>query len=157
MLELELTRVPGDRRLYSLDGVGTLRLQGVFSRSALAEADGTSWRLATTGFWKKRVTAADAGGALVGEFEPRGGMRRGGIVRWAGREYALRPASRWRERYALADGDRELAVVEGKGWGKRPVVVGLEDAVEPGLVLFVAFVVRGLAEDTAATTAAVTS
>lgn len=28
MTELELTRTPGDRRLYALDGVGTLRLDG---------------------------------------------------------------------------------------------------------------------------------
>jgi hypothetical protein len=29
----------------------------------------------------------------------------------------LRPTSRWRERYALADGDHELAVFDGKRWG----------------------------------------
>ena len=69
-------------------------------------------------------------------------------MRWAGRELTLRPASSWRERYALADGDRELAVLEGKGWGKRPVKVIVDDAetVEPGLLLFATFVVRGLAE-----------
>jgi hypothetical protein len=64
----------------------------------------------------------------------------------------LRPASRHRERYALADGELELAVFDGKGWGKRPVRVTVNDqeAVEPGLLLFAAFVVRGLAEDAAA-------
>jgi len=67
----------------------------------------------------------------------------------------LRPASRWRERYALADGDRELAVLDGKGWGKRPVKITTEDpaAVEPGLLLFAVFVVRGLAEDAGAAAA----
>ena len=88
------------------------------------------------------------GGTVTGEFEPRG-LRRGGTVRWAGREFALRPASSWRERYALADGDRELALLDGKGWGRRPVKVTVDDpdAVEPGVLLFAAFVVRGLAED----------
>ncbi len=68
---------------------------------------------------------------------------------WAGRELALRPASRWRERYALADGDSELALFDGRGWGRRPVRVSVNDtsAVEPGLLLFAAFVVRGLAAD----------
>jgi hypothetical protein len=87
----------------------------------------------------------------VGEFEPRG-LRRGGTLRWAGRELALRPASRSRERYALADGERELAVFDGKGWGRRPVALIVDDsaAVEPGLLLFGAFVVRGLASDASA-------
>ena len=70
-------------------------------------------------------------------------------MRWIDREFVLRPASRWRERYALADGDHELAVLEGKGWGRRPVRMRVEApaALDPGLLLFTAFVVRGLAED----------
>ena len=85
---------------------------------------------------------------MVGEFEPRG-LRRGGALRCVGRELELRPASKWRERYALADGDRELAVFDGKDWRRRPVEVSVDDpaTVEPGLLLFAAFVVRGLAED----------
>ena len=61
----------------------------------------------------------------------------------------MRPASGWRERYALADGDRELAILDGKVWGRRPVKVTVDDldAIEPGLVLFAAFIVRGRAED----------
>jgi hypothetical protein len=49
----------------------------------------------------------------------------------------------------LADGERELAVLDGKSWGRRPVKVTVDDsdAVDPGLLLFAAFVVRGLAED----------
>jgi hypothetical protein len=38
MPDLELTRSSDDRRLYVLGGVGTLRLQGFLSRSAIAEA-----------------------------------------------------------------------------------------------------------------------
>lgn len=158
MPELELTRTQGDRRLYRLDGVGTLRLQGLFSRSAIAEADDRSWRFASRGLWGRHVEATEGTGALVGEFEPRS-VRRGGIVRWAGRELALRPASSWRERYALADGDRELALLDGKGWGRRPVKVTVDDSelVDAGLLLFAAFVVRRLAEDAGATAAATSS
>jgi hypothetical protein len=84
----------------------------------------------------------------VGEFDSRS-LRRGGTVRWSGRELTLEPASSWRERYALADGDRELALLDGKGWGKRPVRVTMVDAepIDPALLLFATFVVRGLAED----------
>ena len=94
----------------------------------------------------------------MGEFQARS-LRRGGTLRWAGRELSLRPASSWRERYALAEGDRELALLDGKGWGKRPVKVTVDDptAVEAGLLLFAAFVVRGLAEDAGAAVAATSS
>jgi hypothetical protein len=155
MADLELRRTPGDRRLYALEGVGTLRLQGLSLRSATAEANGRSWRIARRGFWQWRIEAADAD-AAVGEFEPRS-LRGGGTLRWAGREFALRPASNWRERYALADEKRELALFGGKGRGRGPVKVTVDDAeaVEPGLLLFTAVIVRGLAED-AGSSAAVT-
>ena len=151
MAEHELTRSPEDRRLYVLDGVGTLRLEGWASRRATAEAGSDSWRIARRGFWQRAMEAADAAGTAVGSFEPRT-LHRGGAVRWRDRELTLRPASMWRERYALADGDRELAVVDGKGWGRRPVRLTVEDpdAIEPGLLLFAAFIVRCLAEDAGA-------
>lgn len=50
MTELELTRTPDDRRLYSLDGIGTVRLEGLFSNSATAEAAERGWRFARRGF-----------------------------------------------------------------------------------------------------------
>jgi hypothetical protein len=121
MADLELTRTPEDRRRYTLDGVGTVRHNGFLSRTATAEANGRTWQFAGRGFWRRGVIARDAAGTIVGEFEPRG-MRRGGRVRWADRELTLRPASAWRDcvrrapgrdRYALADGERELAVLEG--------------------------------------------
>jgi hypothetical protein len=151
MADLELTRTPDDRRLYALEGVGTLRLEGFASRRATAEAGTRAWSIIRRGFWQREIQATDAAGTVIGEFEPRT-LRRGGVVRWAGGELALRPASRWRERYALAEGDRELAVLDAKGWGKRPVKVTVADAaaIEPGLLLFAAFVVRGLAEDASA-------
>lgn len=150
MAELELKRTAGDRRLYALEGVGTLRLMGLASRTATAEAGGIRWRLGRRRFWQRAIRATDETGMAVGEFEPRS-LRRGGTLSWAGRELALRPSSRWRERYALAEGGRELAILDGKGWGARPVRVRVDDAdaVEPGLLLFAAFVVRGLAEDAA--------
>ena len=154
MADLELTRVPGDRRLYALDGVGTLRPQGLASRSALAESDDRRWQFARRGFFGRGVEATDETGTAVGDFAPRN-LRRGGTLRWAGRELVLRPSSSWRERYALADGDRELATFDGKGWGRRPVRVTIGgEAPEPGLVLFAAFIVRGLAEDASTAAAA---
>jgi hypothetical protein len=148
MIDLELTRSSEDRRLYVLDGIGTLRLEGWASRRATAQAGSDSWRIARRGFWQRVIEAADAAGTAIGSFEPRT-LHRGGTVRWDDRELALRPASMWRERYALASGDRELAIIDGKGWGKRPVRVTVEDPaeLEPGLLLFAAFVVRSLAED----------
>jgi hypothetical protein len=134
------------------EGIGTLRLHGLGSRTATAEAGGESWLITRRGFWRRVVEATDGAERVVGTFEPAG-LRRGGTLHWGERELELRPASHWRERYALADGDRELALFDGKGWGRRPVTVTVDDrgAVEPGLVLFAAFVVRGLARDASGT------
>jgi hypothetical protein len=145
--ELELTRVPGDRRLYALDGIGTLRLEGFLGRAALAQAGDARWKIGRRGVWRRELQAIDELGALAGEFLPRA-VRRGGSLRWGERELTLQPASSWRERYSLSDGDRELVLLDGKGWGKRPVRLTLRDrTLEPGLLLFATFVVRGLAED----------
>ena len=161
MPELELTRSRDDRKLYVLEGVGTLRLQGWMSRTATAAAAGRSWEIARRGIFTSTFEATDAGGTTAGAFHGRT-LRRGGTLRWGTRELELRPASVWRSRYALADGERELAIFDGKGWGKRPVAVIVDDlgAIDPGLVLFTAFVVRGLAEDSSSAsgaTAAATS
>src|SRR3954454_18702483 len=89
MADLELTRMQGDRRAYALEGIGRLRLEGVLARAATAQADGASWRFFRTGFWRRSIAATDAGGSVVGAFEPRG-LRRGGTVRWRDHELALR-------------------------------------------------------------------
>jgi hypothetical protein len=146
-----------------LDGVGTLRLNGVLSWTATAQAGEDSWRFAR-GFWQPSVRATDADGLVVGEFDP-GVIRRGGTLRWRGHEYTLRPNSGWRERYSLAEGDRELVVLDAKGswgWVRRPVQLQVVQpgAVEPGLLLFAAYSVRSLANyasDTTASTAAATT
>lgn len=155
MTELELTRSANDRRLYVLEGAGTLRLEGLFSRSATAEAGGESWHLTRCGFWQRVMQATDAAGSVAGTFVPRG-LRRGGTLRWGGRALILRPASHWRQRYALADEEREIVVLDGKRWGRRPVSVTIldRDGIEPGLLLFASFVVRQLAVNAAHASAA---
>lgn len=81
MADLERTRTSGDRRLYALEGIGTLRLEGSASRRATAVAGSTSWRIARRGFLGRRIEATDDRGTLAGEFEPRT-LRRGGTLRW---------------------------------------------------------------------------
>ena len=158
MAELELARAPGERRLYLLDGIGSIRFEGLLSRAAAAESNGEQWQLVHRGILGRCSAALDQSGATVGLFEPRT-IRRGGELSWNGRQLTLRPASSWRERYTLADGETELAHLDGKAWGRRPIVISVEDsaALEGGLLLFVAFVVRGLAEDASAAAGAAAS
>ena len=77
---------------------------------------------------------------------PRG-LRRGGTITWGGEQFTLHPAGPLRERYVLAADERDLALIEGKSWGKKPVQVKLVEhgPPVPGLLLFAAFVVRQLA------------
>ena len=150
MVELELTRAPDDRRLYSLGDLGTLRLEGFFARGATASAGGRSWQISRHGFWQREIQAIDPAGTVVGEFIPRG-LRRGGTITWGGEQFTLHPAGPLRERYVLAADERDLALIEGKSWGKKPVQVKLveHDPPVPGLLLFAAFVVRQLAVNAA--------
>ncbi len=152
MAQLELTRSREDRRLYEIPGVGTLRFGGLFSRRATAEAGGAGWSFDRRGVWQTTIEASDATGAVVGAFAARR-LRRGGSLRWGDRDFELRPASMWTERYALGDHDRELAVLDARSWGKRPVTITVDQPtlVEPGLLLFAAFAVRRLADDASAT------
>lgn len=157
MIELELTRIPNDRRLYRLDGIGTVRLDGWFGRTGSAEADGHRWRFCRRGFWRRVIQATDLSGAIAGEFLPRD-IRRGGTLRWGTSELKLKPLG-IRERYALIENGRELAHLDAKGWGKRPVRITLivdRDEIHAGLLLFAAFIVHQLAGDanTAASTGA---
>ena len=148
MPDLELTRSPNDRRTYVLESVGTIRFAGWRSRGAEAEAAGRTWQFTRRGVFSPVTEASDAAGTVVGQYAGRA-IKRGGELRWHDRSLALRPSSVWRQRYALVDGDRELALFDGKGWGKRPVIVTIDDpaALDPALVLFTAFVVHRLAED----------
>lgn len=154
MADLELKRSPDDRRLYALEGVGTVRVEGWRSPRATAETGSRSWHFTRRGFWRRAVEATDAFGGNAGTFQPRGRRRvgrgdRGGTLTWSGREFALRPSGMGRERFALVEGDHEIVVVDGQGWGRQPVRVTADDRTEldPGLLLFSAFVVQGLADD----------
>ena len=75
MADLELTRTSAGRHLYALEGVGTLRLDGLFGRAATANTAGSTWRFSRRGFWGL-MEVTDPAGRAVGTFEPRG--RRGG-------------------------------------------------------------------------------
>jgi hypothetical protein len=145
---LQLTPTPGDRRLYVLDGVGTLRLSGWASRTATAEAGGLAWQMTCRGLLAPFIQAADAAGAMAGEF--RGStLHRGGPLRWLDRELAVRPDSLWRERYVLVGDERRLATIEGRGWGRQPVNLRVDAGagLEPGLLLFAVYVVGTLAQN----------
>ena len=152
LTEIELRRTPHDRRLYALPGFGTVRFEGFWTRRGVADADGERWVFGRTGFWKRIIAATDPTGSIVGRFVPRE-IRRGGKLSWRGAEYTVAPASLLRERYALrTDGvDEDIALLEGKSWGKRPVRIALADpeALEPGLLLFAAYVVQQLANSAA--------
>ena len=117
MVELELERVEGERRLYEVAGVGTIRLMGFTSRAAAVTAGERSWRVSRRGLFGRDAEAIASDATVVGSFTANG-IRRGGALRWEGRELSLRPASSWRERYAVVDGERELALLEGKGWAQ---------------------------------------
>jgi hypothetical protein len=150
MPDLELIRTREDRKLYALPGVGNLRVGGWLSRRVEASTGGEAYTFDKRGLLGSVFTAHDASGAQIAEFRPRT-IKRGGTVVWRGTEWQLRPAAAFKERYALTrpDDEQELATVEGRGWGGRPVRVSTADAtaVDPGLLLFVVFAVRILAED----------
>jgi hypothetical protein len=155
MTDLELKRTAEDRRLYDLEGVGTLRLEGWGSPRATADTGVRSWHFARRGLWRRGIDATDAFGGEAGTFEPAR-KRRGGKLSWIDDEFVLRPASMWRERYALANGEHELVVLDCHDWGKQSVRVTVADLdeIDPGLLLFVTFVVRGLVVDAGAAAAA---
>jgi hypothetical protein len=150
MAELALTRKAGDKRRYDLAGMGTLRLGGWASRWATAEAGERRWGFARRGILRSVIEATDPDGTVVGAFAGRS-LKRGGALRWEEHEYRLEPDSMWKERYVLLDGERRLASLDGKGWGKRPVRLEVDDDADLplGLLLFTAFVVRALAADAA--------
>jgi hypothetical protein len=155
MVELELIRSPGSRRLYTIEGVGTLRFRGFLLWRASAEASGASWSFRRGGIVRIAIRASGATGVLVGEFAPRA-LTRGGPLRWEGRELELLPVSKGKQRYALRDQGQDLAVLDAKSFGKRPVRIAVErpDVVDPGLLLFVAFAARQMTDDANASAAA---
>lgn len=153
--ELELTEDPADKRRWTLDGVGELHwAKGMFKNGeASLTAGPTTWTLKRSSLSAK-AEALDATGSEAARFEPKGAFSRGGEIITPRGTWALRPASRWKNRYALADGDTELATVETDGWAHRRVTVELADETVPAeLLLLACWLVRGFAEESAAATA----
>ena len=118
MTDFELTRASGDRRLFSIPGVGTLRDDGFRAGTTTAtSADGdASWTLSKHGFWRRTIRASDAVGTVIGEFTGRT-FSRGGRLWWDGREMTIDATSTWRSRFALVEDGRDLVVFDAKGWG----------------------------------------
>ena len=139
---------------YALHGVGSLHLEDGW-KDATAEAGGASWRFVGSGVWsfRRNATATDAGGNVIGDYR-----HRGRALRWRSRELQLRRARLWRTfgwralltggvHCVLADRERILAEVnERMRRSHAPLNIDVEDAaaLEPGLLLFVAFLVGWL-------------
>jgi hypothetical protein len=62
MNEIELVRSPSDRRLCTLGDRGSLRLNGLFMRSAIAETDLGSFTIEKTRWTRASVIARDRRG-----------------------------------------------------------------------------------------------
>jgi hypothetical protein len=143
---IELSRDPADGDRWVLDGVGTLRRTGRVSRAATAEAGGARWQIVRRGWVRSGFAATDAStGAVVGELAGRF-LKRGETLRWADRDLALRGDGG--DGYVLLDGQRRLAVMTPQRAGRRSLDVVVEDpTVDPGLLLFMAFVVQAYSDD----------
>lgn len=153
MSTLTLVRDAEDKQRYVLDGYGELRFGGMFTSGATAIAsDGTTWALKARTFSSK-ASAGDVAGAEVATFEPSAALKRGGTLHAAGTAYALRPASNWKTRYALARGEAEIATIETAGWSGREVAIELDEsaAVEATTLLMACWLVRKFGEDTSTT------
>ena len=75
-------------------------------------------------------------------------MDRGETLRWFDRELTLRPDGLRRGGYVLLDGERSLATMTPKREGKRPLdVIADDEALDAGLLLFIAFIVQAYTDD----------
>lgn len=144
---MELTSDPADGDLWVLEGVGTLRRTGRISRAATAAAGGRAWTIVRFGWVRTGFRAADETGATVGAL-PGALMRRGETLRWGDRQLTLRPDAARRGGHVLRDGERPLATMAPKREGRRPLDVTVDDpSADPGLLLFMAFVVQAYSDD----------
>ena len=147
MTAIELTCDLVDGDLWVLESIGTLRRTGRISRAATAEAGGRSWSIVRFGWVRTGFRATDETGATAGELPGRL-MRRSETLRWGDRALTLRPDDGRPGGYVLRDGERPLAAMAPKREGKRPLHVVVEDpAIDPGLLLFMVFVVQAYSDD----------
>jgi hypothetical protein len=151
--QLTLSRDPDDGRLYRLSGgTGSLRLRGHNSRfGATARAGGDDWQLVHRGVLTHVIQAKDSAGATPGHFEPWQ-LRSAGYLDWCERVLELRRQGVFGRTYALTDHGRRLAVIDGRGWRKRPLDVTVVDlaTMDLGLLLFAIFVAQSLTENAGA-------
>jgi hypothetical protein len=132
---------------HALQGVGTLQVEGPWL-AATARAGDASWRLVPTvpRGWRREATATDAAGRVVGDYQERGRA-----LRWGSRQLRLGPPSRrtFKTHYLLADGEQVLALIQPTRDRPplNPINIDVRDAaaIEPGLLLFVAYLVGWLA------------
>ncbi len=152
MTELPLTRSTDDRRRFEIDGVGALRRFGLFARGAeLRTVTGRTLRARPRGWPGRRSEATDEAGGVVGEFELAWRMRRSGTLTWQGLPHQVTTESSWRNRYLLSRDDRPLLSVRCRGWGRTPATLTVHDrSLDPGLVLFTAWLVQQFVESDAA-------
>ena len=120
LAELDLKRASGDRRLYMLDGVGSIRFEGLLSRNATTESNGE----------RVRAAASRDGGVprSTKRARPSAGSSREGFGAAVRSRGASREASNWRERYALTDGETELATPRRQRVGRRQVAVSIDES-----------------------------
>ena len=160
MFELELTRAREDRRTYRLEGIGSLRRTALFSSATIATSEsGDTWELRQRGLTGRRADAVAGDGTTAGEFDTERFVDHGGTLTWRGAAFSVRSTRSWATQYTLADGDRDLLVVDVRGWGKRPATVRLADlSIDPGLVLYFTWLVQtfNASDSSAAATAAAT-
>src|SRR5205085_12045600 len=152
MDELELTRSQDDRRRFDLDGYGSLRKQGLLDPSVeLLLLDGTVLRTEKLGFFRMVLQAYDASGENVGEFRSRA-ISSGGELSWRDQVYEVISEAWWGTRYLVTSGDRPVVRLRCSGWGgSTPVRVTVEDpTADPGLVLFLTWVVQRIVANNSA-------
>lgn len=154
---MKLERSAHDRKTFLLDGVGELRKHGWFSSAATLSDGAREWEIGRRGL-RQRVHITDATGGEPATYEPKGVFSRGGTLTMGGQTWELRPSSIWKERYALVQGEQEVATVEASSWSsKKPVTVELEGEVDAMVLLAACYLVKLSSDDSSASTASVSA
>jgi hypothetical protein len=151
-VELELKRWFDDRRRFDLDGVGSIRRGGWWSRRAgLLPVQAPPLTAAPQGLMGRAAIVTTADGVTVGRFAQKGVLSHGGELVWRDRQLRVRSEALLTNRYSISDGDTALLEVRATGWGRTPARVSLSgEAADPGLVLFALWVVQDfIAQDSA--------